>query len=211
MKDEETGQGWSEYLDDEAVARLRSSVSEIYNNAGSLLTEAQILRREQRYNRALALVLTADEELGKAFMLLSVIQARHWTDQHCRLLTEHSAKHGLVKALRIFFNWIEEANKFHIQYNRSQLVSIPLLRNPPQDVVDRMAEEFRRALKKKEVDRLRQRLLYARIDRNGKFVRPAKVSETEFDAKFDEAIKLQTMLLPVVQQNGAKKSGGWQT
>jgi AbiV family abortive infection protein len=57
---------------EEALSRLSRGIYEIIGHASNLLEEAQLLAAANRFDRAIFLVATAEEELGKLYILIDM-------------------------------------------------------------------------------------------------------------------------------------------
>lgn len=84
--------------DDQALERLSSGVVAMLDNADGLIDDAAVLVEAKRYDRAEFLVATAQEEMGKAYMLLDMCRV-NFIHQHvlrplCSSFYSHVLKHA---------------------------------------------------------------------------------------------------------------------
>ena len=83
---------------EEAFRRLSNGVAAMLDNAGKLLDDANLLVEARRFERASFLVATAQEEMGKVYMLLDMCRVDFARRQHvlrhlCRSFYSHVLKH----------------------------------------------------------------------------------------------------------------------
>ena len=71
-------QAWNVNVDGPVHNNIQDSAKAAYLNGTALIEETRILFEATRYARASALAILAQEELGKAFILLMCAQDQRW-------------------------------------------------------------------------------------------------------------------------------------
>ncbi len=85
-----------------ALETIANGIATIGENVASLLSDAQLLADSERYERAEFLATTAEEELGKLYILVDMCRldfARHESVLRglCKAFYDHVAKHAYVE------------------------------------------------------------------------------------------------------------------
>ena len=160
---------WVKTVDDALQTNMISSAKKAFLNACDLLVDANILFEGRRYSRTNVMVILAEEEFSKAFILAICAQGRRWDSEICRALKSHTHKQAIVETMLQYIEWFKEKNDFITRYNKAALV--PMNQNIYPEVElfqDWITKAQKGTIRNGVRDRYKQRLLYVNIDKNAK-------------------------------------------
>jgi AbiV family abortive infection protein len=169
---------WTAVVDDERHSRLLAGARAAYENACSLVVDAKELLAAQRFPRAGALAILAEEEYAKSFVLCVCASDRRWDSAIFQSLTDHGAKQAVSQGMLAYWHWLQTNLRRVAELNRFSLIGVQPALFPSQDEWAKIVETARTSnLKKRQRDKLKWRLLYVDVGREGHVVhRPAVVS-----------------------------------
>lgn len=151
--------GWKRTVDDKLRVDLEKAAYAAFENGHELFKDARLLFDAERYSRATALAILAEEEFCKAFTLMqSAIEGR-WNSTIFNALLNHSSKQGLAEAVVNYADWVRE-NARRLGGFKSEYPDA----NKCREIVTAAKE---RSLKR-EKDKLKQDSLYVSIFKDGK-------------------------------------------
>lgn len=170
---------WISVVDDERHMRLIKGAQAAYENACSLIADAKVLLAAERFSRAGALAILAEEEYAKSFVLCVCARDRRWDSVIFQSLTDHGAKQAISQAMLAYWEWLQINLRRVAALNRFAPLPIQSALFPSQAEWDSMVESARALnIKKRQRDKLKQRFLYVSIGREGNVVhRPATLSK----------------------------------
>jgi AbiV family abortive infection protein len=170
---------WITVVDDERYSRLLVGARAAYENACSLIVDAKELLAAKRYPRAGALAILAEEEYAKSLVLCVCACGRRWDSVIFQSLTDHGAKQAVSQGMLTYWQRLQTNLHRVAELNRFSLVGAQPALFPSQDEWIAMVEKARTSnIKKKQRDKLKQRLLYVGVGREGHVVhRPSAISE----------------------------------
>jgi AbiV family abortive infection protein len=185
---------WIATVDNALRTNLITSANESYQNASDLLDDAKILFEGRRYSRANVMIILAEEEFSKAFILTICAQDRRWDSEIYRALKSHTHKQAIVETMLQYIEWFKEKNDFIFKYNQAALVPMtPNIYPEVQLFQDWITKAQKRTIKKSARDRYKQRLLYVSIDKNAKVSTKPVGTEDEAKSAFSMAKEFKTL------------------
>ena len=174
------------------AADLLASARACLNNASSTLDDANLLMSRQRYHRAYALAILAQEEFAKCFMLCTCALQPRWDVQIWQALSQHERKQALVEVMDRYVNWFAQRNSFALRLNASALIPVPVSYTPDPEMFTTWSSEIRkRVINKRNIDSSKQRALYVAIGKNGKVSSEPSCTEEQVAAQLQKAITFQ--------------------
>ena len=93
---------WNKTVDENLKKNLMLTAYAAYENGCELSKDARILFDVQRYSRATALAILAEEEFCKAFTLKMSADNYRWDSSLYLALRNHANKQGLAEALMTY-------------------------------------------------------------------------------------------------------------
>ena len=149
---------WTKTVDQKLKKNLDLAAIAAYENGCELSIDAQFLFKAQRYSRATALAILAEEEFSKAFTLkLSAVNER-WDSIRFNALHHHANKQGLAEAVVNFIEW----EKAKVRQTGGQMSEYPDENKGKQFVA-----EAKKRSRKPEKDYLKQKAFYVCISPEG--------------------------------------------
>jgi len=171
---------------------LIASAQVCLNNASATLDDARLLMDGERFNRAFALAILAQEECAKCFMLCTCTLQPRWDVAIWKALRQHERKQALVEVMERYVNWFAQHNAFALRLNESALIQAPVNYTPQPDVFAAWRAEVRRSvIDKGNVDRAKQRAFYVSIGKNGKVSSIPRCTREQAAAQLQKATTFQ--------------------
>ena len=170
------GNEWNLTVDDACRNRLLTSAQAAYENACTLVVDAKVLRNVERFHRAGALAILAEEEFAKGFMLAICANIRRWDSAVFHDMNNHGAKQAVSQGVLAYMQWLKE--RFGDESGEIVLPIEPRHALIPDSVeFDKMVNHARTMnIKKRTRDKLKQRLLYIGVGREACVVhRPSAI------------------------------------
>ncbi len=169
---------WTTVVDDECRFHILASARAAYENACSLIIDAKTLFDTQRFPRAGALAILAEEEYAKAFVLCICARDRRWDSAIFRALTDHGAKQAISQGMLTYWKWLQTNLQRVAELNRFSFVGIQPAIFPSPHEWDKIVKTARTShLKNRKRDKIKQRFFYVGIGREGKAIhRPSTIS-----------------------------------
>lgn len=170
---------WISVVDEEHCARLLKGARAAYENACSLISDAKTLLAAERFPRAGALAILAEEEFSKSFVLCICARDRRWDSAIFQSLTDHGAKQAISQAMLAYWQWLQTNLRRVAELNRFSFIPAQPALFPTQVEWVSMVENARASnIKKRQRDKLKQRFLYVGIGREAHVIhRPATLSK----------------------------------
>ena len=186
---------WSTPVDEALRSRLVESARAAYDSGCTLLSDARVLLDAERHCRAGALAILAEEEYSKAFVLCICADIRRWDSVIYRSLTDHGSKQAVSQMMLRYWNWLQTNLKAVAEMNRFSFIPAQPSVLPPQSEFDAMIEDGRKEhIKKRQRDKLKQRMLYVHLDRNAAAIhKPANVPIGAARQCFDDTHSFKTV------------------
>ncbi|UCV14163.1 AbiV family abortive infection protein [Quatrionicoccus australiensis] len=159
---------WVSTVDDNLSAKLKEASLLSYANACSLLDDAATLYSANRFPRAAALAILAEEEFSKSFVLCVSVQEKRWDSALLRGLRDHAPKQAIAKAMRTYAEWVKINEQRVAAMNQYSLIPALSSRIPTDEEMSEMFEEIKTThIKRRSKDRQKQNFLYVAIARDG--------------------------------------------
>jgi AbiV family abortive infection protein len=166
-----------------------------YANACDLMKDATILRQENRYARAGALIILSEEEFSKAFILLVCAQQNRWDYVLFDALRRHPKKQGIAAGMREYFVWFVDNYSRVMKMNQFSLVPMTPATLPDQKRWEELITNTSKTIKNEKKERYKQSLLYVGFDRKAKVTSdPRKTDKTKVENCFKEAEKFKEVV-----------------
>lgn len=148
---------------------LIASAQVCLDNASATLDDARFLLSGERFNRAFALAVLAQEEFAKCFMLCTCTLQPRWDVAIWKALRQHERKQALVEVMERYINWFARHNAFALRLNESALIQAPISYTPqPEEFAAWHSEVRKSVIDKGSIDRAKQDAFYVAIGKNGK-------------------------------------------
>lgn len=182
-------------VDSECRARLLASARVAYENACSLVIDAKALFDVQRFPRAGALAILAEEEFAKSFVLCICVLNRRWDSEIFHSLTDHGAKQAVSQGMLAYSQWLQVNLRRVAELNRFSFVSLQPTLLPSHHEWNQIFEKARVSkLKKRQRDKIKQRFLYVGVGREGQVVhRPSVFSSKLVSECIDAATTFKSV------------------
>lgn len=168
---------------------LRKASLACYDNGNGLLEEANILYEWDRYARATALAILAEEEFSKAMILqLSSISGR-WNKELHEGLVKHEKKQAISGAMNEFM----EVFKRHLSSAKFSFIPMPF------NLERQAREEVRKAekifIKNQKKDKRKQDAQFVAIGKTGLPCRtPSSFGKKDASDEIDSAVRFRAYL-----------------
>lgn len=187
--------GWKKHVDERLKLDLEKAAKAAFENGCELIKDARLLFDAQRYPRATALAILAEEEFCKAFTLkLSAINSR-WDSTIFNALLNHSSKQGLAEAVVNQADW-ERENARRLGGFKSEYPDVIKAR----EIVAAAKERSH----KREKDKLKQDALYVSIFKDGKIKSlPKEISKEDAESSLLFTEKFQDHVALLLGDRGA--------
>ena len=183
------------------TAELRRDMEETaraaYENGCSLRQDATTLFEADRFPRAAALAILAEEEFSKAFILIISAKQGRWDSNIFKALRRHSEKQGISEAMRGYFDWFVSNYRRVMEMNRFTLIPRQTSIYPGHAKMDEIISKAKSRIAKPVKDFLKQDSFYVRCDERAKIsCKPDSIGQKEAQSCLDEseAFKLITEL-----------------
>jgi len=171
---------------------LIASAQVCLSNASATLDDARFLLGGERFNRAFALAILAQEECAKCFMLCTCTLQPRWDVAIWKALRQHEHKQALVEVMERYVNWFAQHNAFALRLNESALIQAPISYTPQPDEFATWRSEVRKSvIDKGSVDRAKQQALYVAIGKNGKVSSTPSCTREQAVAQLQKATTFQ--------------------
>lgn len=149
-------------------SNLVKSTQVCLTNASETLQDAELLVSRGRYARGMALAILAQEEFAKCFMLCDCASNGRWDELIHDALRDHGKKQAFAEVMLQYLEWFETQNAFALNLSTSALIPVPLTRLPEREEFNSWVTKVdKQVVKKKRIDRSKQRAIYVTIDQNG--------------------------------------------
>ena len=159
---------WSRVVDSDLRARLLTTAQTAYKNACSLVLDAKVLFDAQRFPRAGALAILAEEEYAKSFVLCICACNGRWDSEIFRALTDHGSKQAISQGMIVYWEWLQTNLRRVAELNRCSFVGVQPTLFPSQEEWSELIEQTRISnIKKRKRDKLKQRFFYVGVGREG--------------------------------------------
>jgi len=146
-----TRPSWTETVTPNLKKDIEKIALSAYTNACELFVDAKALLRENRLARAGALVILAEEEFSKSFILLVCAQQHRWDSVIFYALKDHSPKQGIAGAMREYFEWFVDNYNRVSQMNRFTFIPITPSVLPGKKQWDDLIDKTKKEIKDKRV------------------------------------------------------------
>lgn len=165
---QEPSDDWTKVVDSKLRAQLLNTAQTAYANACSLIIDAKVLLDAQRYPRAGALAILAEEEYAKSFVLCICARDGRWDSAIFRGLVDHGAKQAISQGMLLYWQWLQTNLQRVAELNRCSLIGIRPSLFPSQQEWNSMVDQTRSShMKKRQRDKLKQRFFYVGVGREG--------------------------------------------
>lgn len=152
-------QGWTKNVDEQLTKDLELAAHAAYDNGCELSIDARLLFESDRYSRATALAILAEEEFSKAFTLKLSAENKRWDSALFDSLRSHAIKQGLAEAV---VNYIEREKA------RARWLGGFSSAFPDEKKVKEVVAAAKLRLRNPVKDHLKQDALYVSISKEGK-------------------------------------------
>jgi AbiV family abortive infection protein len=170
---------WTVPASEPLRAKLRISAIAAYENAAATLDDAKLLRANNRFARAKALAILAEEEFAKAFTLNSCASGARWDSAVLEALERHAPKQGIANAARRYAAWCQERIRT-LQALQHNLIPVKLDIFPSPEEWRSMLDAGRPTALR---DSCKQAALYVGISKSGEVTtNPADTDQESTDA-----------------------------
>ena len=171
---------WSVVVDDARRFRMLESASAAYDNACSLLADAKVLFSAERFSRAGALAILAEEEYAKALVLCICARDRRWDSAILDSLTRHPIKQAVSQGMVEYWDWLQINLRRVTALNRGSLIGAQPAVFPSEREWNEIVEKSRLSnIKERQRDKLKQQLIYLDVGEEGQVMhRPAVLSSS---------------------------------
>jgi AbiV family abortive infection protein len=186
---------WTDTVTSGLKSAIQQAALASYANACDLMNDAKILRQEDRYARAGALVILSEEEFSKAFILLVCAQQNRWDSVIFDALRRHPKKQGIASGMREYFEWFVDNYSRVVEMNRFSLVPMTPAIMPDQKRWEELVTNASKAIKSEKKERYKQSVLYVGFDRKAKVTSdPRKADKIKVEDCFKEAEKFKEVV-----------------
>jgi len=190
---------WEKEITSELKQHLIGSSISSYQNANGILEDAEILFERNRYARSAALAILAEEEYGKAFLLVSCSFQKRWDSEVWKVISDHSKKQALSEGMCQIIEIIKkEIENNHIcpSSQEDELISkyghLFINKEKIENITEPIKKDF---LKKRKKDKLKQMFLYVSINKNGLVVStPENICEVDARLCIEKARKIKCIV-----------------
>ena len=183
---------------------MQESGRAAYANGCGLREDAIALFSAQRYPRAAALAILAEEEFSKAFIMLVCAGNGRWDSNIFMALRKHANKQGVSEAMLDYVAWFNENYKRVAELN--QLAVIPMLASidPGEHKMNEISEKAKSRFFKPIKDYLKQDAFYVSIDENAKVVSiPSAIGNEEAKQCLKASEKFQVITEVLLGESNA--------
>lgn len=189
------GSEWAEVVDQELYVRLVESAQAAYENACALIGDAKALFSAERFPRAGALAILAEEEYAKSFVLCICARDRRWDSAIFQSLTDHGPKQAISQAMLAYWQWLQTNLRRVAELNRFSFIPAQPSLFPSQAEWNEIVNNARTSnIKQRKRDKLKQRFFYVGIGRNGHVIhRPSTLSKQAASECIDAASTFKTV------------------
>lgn len=156
----ENKEGWVKLVDEKLKKELELAAHASYDNGCELMKDARILFESQRFSRATALAILAEEEFCKAFTLKLSADNYRWDSSMFKGLHSHASKQGLAEAVVSYSDWEKETFRLSVGIAAGQY--------PDENKVKEIVLKAKKRMSKPIKDHLKQDALYVSISKDGK-------------------------------------------
>jgi len=167
---------------------MAQASEEAYKNGCSLIDDAMILFKANRYARTTALSVLAEEEFSKAFILTICQEQDRWDSTIFKSLTRHSEKQGIAEAMRSYFEWFLNNFKNIMESNRNSAIPAQSAIYPGEAFMEKNLGMARSRFKKPIKDYMKQEGFYVGVTRKAEIKSlPSSISESHAKLTLEEA------------------------
>ncbi|MES1953595.1 AbiV family abortive infection protein [Salinisphaera hydrothermalis] len=171
---------------------LLKSAECCFSNGSGLIEEAQLLLDGEKFSRSFALSILAQEEFSKCFLLSNCSYQGRWDQEVHKSLNYHEMKQAFVEVMLSYVQWFEAANSFALKTNVTALIPAPIKLLPDAAQWNRwIADAQKRVIKKKTIDRAKQREFYVAVDKDGRVSSKPNSSDIESKAQIEKSKKFK--------------------
>jgi AbiV family abortive infection protein len=179
---------WSVPVTPELRQDMEKTARAAYENACILRQDAITLFEADRFPRAAALAILAEEEFSKAFILIISAGQSRWDSNIFKALRRHPEKQGMSEAMRGYFDWFVGYNKWRVEFNQSALIPIPLSRYPDREKMEAIISSGKSCIKKPIKDFLKQDCFYVGCDEKARLsCKPDSIGQKEAQSCLDQS------------------------
>lgn len=180
---QKTTDGWVEIVTDALIESLKGAARASYENACTLLDDARVLNAENRFPRASALAILAEEEFAKSFIVCSAIQQKRWDSGLWGGLRDHAPKQAVVQGMLNYWEWAKKNEEQVAGINGRNVIQYTPSYVPDESQMAEMLNDLKRShIKQRKRDKEKQNYLYVAIDRSAKVINDPR-STSEGDAR----------------------------
>jgi AbiV family abortive infection protein len=185
---------WSVSVTPELQKNMEETAHAAYENGCNLRQDAITLFEAARFPRAAALAILAEEEFSKAFILIICAGQGRWDSNVFKALRRHPEKQGMSEAMRGFYDWFNDCNKWRMEYNKSALIPIPLSQYPDRKNLEDIISKGKSYIAKPKKDFLKQDCFYVGYDKRAKISsKPNSIGQNEAQRFLDESDKFKAL------------------
>lgn len=194
---------------DEKVGRaLLVAARRCLMNAASTLDDAALLISQQRTDRGFALAILAQEEFSKCFLLCNCAAQRRWDGEVYSSLIHHEKKQALVEVMLNYVEWFEKTNSFALALNATALIPAPVSCMPDMSEFQQwVVDAKRKVVKKRSIDRAKQRALYVSVGVDGAVASEPRCTEREAETELERARSFQRVAEMQLKHVGDRNTG----
>lgn len=175
---------------------LSASARAAFDNAESLLKDADLLREHARWHRAVALYVLTIEEYSKAGILAICARDGRWDEELAKALRHHESKQAFLTAMQGFIEWAKPRNEML----STMLVKPPGVFVPDQAETSRWIQDGKKTLRKRKLDQLKQRELYVSLSKeDGSVAATPSATEAEAAALSESVREYRDVAATIVQ------------
>jgi AbiV family abortive infection protein len=160
--------GWTKVVTPRLKRNIEESAQAAYLNGCLLHEDAMFLFADERYPRAAALAILAEEEFSKAFVLRICAGQSRWDSNIHTALRKHSTKQGIAEAMRDHFDWFNENYRRVMKMNRFSLVQSQPATVPNKEKMTEIINKAKSRFAKPIRDYLKQAAFYVSVDEDAK-------------------------------------------
>jgi AbiV family abortive infection protein len=193
---QKTNNDWAKVVGSDLRARILTTAQSAYANACSLVLDAKVLFDAQRFPRAGALAILAEEEYAKSFILCICACNGRWDSTIFRSLTEHGPKQAISQGMLMYWEWLQTNLRRVAELNRCSLVGVQPSLLPSENEWNELIEQTRNSnIKKRKRDKLKQRFFYVGVGREGHAIHcPTALSSSAASKCIAEVSKFKSVV-----------------
>jgi len=201
---------WTKAVTPQIKSNMQESAHAAYANGCALLEDALFLVTADRYPRATALAILAEEEFSKAFILLVSAMNGRWDSNIFLSLRKHSNKQGISEAMLDYLDWFKQNYQWVMEINRYTLVQAQPDIHPGDEKMEQLYAKAKSRFAKPIRDYLKQDAFYVSIDEDGKPKSiPNSIGKEDALRYLKDSEKFQVVVEMLLGDPNAAKKYAW--